>query len=123
MHIKVTAAASQSARHKSPIKWNKRERLRQKVEKEYKNYLIHITTISGSDLWKYRNRLYFYSSIQEYIQHVEWIPGAILNYLVSQPAPLKQIWSYYLKTDEVSAYTWWGIEDMILAMMFEAAKK
>ena len=123
MHIKATAAALQSAQHKHSIKWNRRERLRQNVEKEYKDYLTHVTTMSGADLWKYRNRLYFYSNIQEYIQHVEWIPGTILNYLVSLPVPLKMLWNYYLKTEEVSAYTWWGIEDMVLAMMLEATKK
>ncbi|GEM_PF-4091835 len=84
-----------------------------RVEEEYKAFLSYLTTVPGSELWEYQNRLLVYGRIHEYIQLAETMPGEIGRCLLMRSTPLEEAWGQYLQTVQATVDSWGDIESLL----------
>ena len=89
------------------------EHIRNKVAKEFESYRKEaIDHQSKEELWEHCYQIFFYCSIEAYIEEREELPLEVVAVLEQMEHPIAELWQLYLKEEGISFLSWGDIEIM-----------
>ena len=89
------------------------EYVQNKVEQEVESYRKEvIEQYSKEELWEHCYQIFFYCSIEAYIEEQEELPLEVVEMLEQMEHPIAELWQLYLKEEGISFLSWGDIESM-----------
>ena len=89
------------------------EQIRNKVEQELESYRKEvIEQYSKEELWEHCYQIFFYCSIETYVEEQEELSLEVVEVLEQMEHPIAELWQLYLKEEGISFLSWEDIEIM-----------